>query len=294
VRIVAAISFILLAATAVRAADTQPDKTYPITVVPQLAPGDSYDVEISIGIANTEIITAPGADPRLQQSAVRASLTGRVHIEKVGPRGFTDLSLIITKFVEPLEGRDFVPPGKTLAIVRGDRGVTFTIRGGDPLTDEARRILGFPYAPLTVYGLTPEEILGTKQPRKIGESWEVSAGVARNLLELGRISEAKAVRGNSTLKALEDSPLGPALRISSNLDIANLVPPDLPPDLGFDSGQHNNQFEELVSFNPPVLVLETKGKTESTLHVTEKVTGVKHEYRAQIQITESFKNFQHK
>jgi hypothetical protein len=286
---------IFVAVVTAYAADTQSDQTYPITVTPQLAPGDSYDVDTSITITNTDIITAPGGEPRIQQSEIRTSLIGHVHIDKVGPRGFTNLSLNVTKFVESMENRDLVPSGKTIDIVRGETDVTYTIRGGDELSVQARRILGFTYAPLTTFKLTPEEVFGTKQPRKVGESWSVATEViAKNLLEMGRISDPKSVNGRTTVKAVENSPLGPALRIASNLDISNLVPPDLPPDLAFESGQHHNQFEELVTINSPVLTLETKGKVDSTLHLTEKATGVKRVFLAKVQITEAFKNFQHK
>jgi hypothetical protein len=220
--IVAALSGLLLVASAVLAAD----ESYPIKLERVPKAGDVSDVHSTAEQSMAMTMNIPGAPPRVQNQAHKGDLTARETVVAVGADGnLTEVSLAVTRFVDDA-GKELIPAGKVAQIKLGEKETTVTIEGGGAIGPDAQAILAALYPPHRPGSADDDAIFGSKTPRKVGESWPLNAKAAAEDFSTGVAKiDAKDIDGQVTLRSVEKTAIGDALRIVADFKGKNIVPP---------------------------------------------------------------------
>lgn len=200
------------------------DESYAIKMRPVFKPGDEFDTRVEcIQTDNMTIASHVAGDaPREIKTDRKGDLTARVKIIAADEKGTaTSLTVTIAKFTDGAD-KDLVPPGRIIEVKRDDKRTIFAIQGGGDISHGAKSLFLMLYPDLSpdhwLNHIDDDRIFGGGAPRKVGESWPVDAESAANAASGDQmIVDSKKVKGETTLKGIENLNAGRALRLVSTM-----------------------------------------------------------------------------
>lgn len=119
---------------------------------------------------------------------------------------------------------EIVPKGKVLIAEGKGKDTHFSLKDGGELTKEASEALELVISLDTNDKLTDDDLLGTKDKKKPGESWPVtSENIAKDSDRVGVVVKPQDVEGSFRLDGLEKVGDIECLKLSGNLKVKDLV-----------------------------------------------------------------------
>ena len=269
-----------VAAMPARGADT----AYPIKLARASKVGDAYDVQHTIEAVSSSTATPAGSPPQIQSQTIKAELQGSCVVTEVDAHGLQrGLKLTVKKFSVG-DARDAVAPGMVIAITRGEKDSTFVVAGGEELSADVKNALTIAYPPLPKSEITDDDAIGSKTPRKVGESWPINAdAAAQQATQSGVEVDAKKITGSSVLKAVEKVNGGEALRIVTDITATGVKPPNLPNGISVDSSELKSHSDCVVPTDEKLTPVENTDTMDIHLSCSSAgATGMKLEIKSHI------------
>jgi hypothetical protein len=267
------------------------DQEYAIETGRAAKAGDVYEFHETIEHTTTTTVNQPDAAPATAKQSLLAELSGRMEVLAVDEGGNEkDAALTVTKFGAGAASKSVVAVGKVIEIRRTDKEVTFSLRGGGAVDDEAEKALGRIFHPVQAEGIPAGAVTGGKQTRKVGESWAVDA---RSLFERGLGSgvqfDSEKATAMMTLKDVETVSNIQALRLVFHSTIPDFVPSGLATGSALEYSELKMEISQLLPVDRAIRVTglettadmravltndKTHAKIEIKTHVVEKRTTV--------------------
>lgn len=210
-------------AAAICAGARAADETYVIKIERPGKVGDTADVHVVIDGSRTTTVVRPGAMPSVTTETVKGEVTGREKVTAVDARGDAlGLTVTLDKMVDGT-GHEMLAHGSVVKVQRGEKEVTFTLEDGTAVKADARGLLGRMYSTHSAEGPHDEDIFGTAERRKAGDSWPVQAAeAAKGLQRSGLTVAPQDISGKVSVKGVETGNGAPALRIEGEIIARNL------------------------------------------------------------------------
>lgn len=205
-------------------------------------PGDRIQTTIAAREIKEMSATANGQPFQSEKQDSTVEFDGVVEILKVEAKGrATKVSATVDRLVKKGTGGSSVIAPKGATIIASVNGLKQAyLINGSPAGAEATKALDLVFA-LSRGGPTDDEIFGTKEKKKVGESWNINAALAKKgLVETLRLP-VKALSGKVTLKGIVNRAGGEALKISADM-VIQAVPP-LPANLVMDKSTAEARLE---------------------------------------------------
>jgi len=207
-------------------ASTATAQEYEIRLHRPLKVGQKYGVSTTAHLSRSMTITAEKGLFGGQNEEFSVELECVVTVLEIDDKGReTKVSMAISKCVK-IKGenkKDLVPKDAVVvASQKGRKEQVFTI-GEEPLGAEAQEALGSVVS-LSKGGATDDEILGTKDRKKVGDRWNINAAAAAKNLEteMPGIQE-KNITGTTTLEGVVKVGGIECLKIAAEMTIE--IPP---------------------------------------------------------------------
>lgn len=214
----------LLLAPAVFAQD------YPIHLVRPLKAGDQEKISVTAKTSQSTTQSLDGAPPQEQKLEGVSQLDGTEKVIAVDANGKeTNISLTVDKFTQTIGSAtsEVVPGGTVIACSVADKKQVYTI-DGKPVDAAVAQALDM-VVDLSHGQHTDDEIFGTTDRKKKGDSWDANAAIATSDLKAsGGGAEFTDIAVKTTLDDVADD----ALKISAR--ITGKIKPPLPPEITVD------------------------------------------------------------
>jgi len=179
--------------------------TYPIKIHRPDKVGESYDIHTTVNVSMKRSMKTADSPAHVDQIHTIGDVTARLSVlildDKGDPATFT---LAVTKFTAGPDAAEVVPAGKVIIVTRTETEVTAVLPDQEKLNSDALEVIKAIYSPIRITGVTDDDILGSKTPHAVGESWSVNAENAAK--DLGKDSkvDAKNISGKATLKSIQN------------------------------------------------------------------------------------------
>ena len=247
-----------LSATAVAAPD------YPIQLVRKTTVGTHYGV-VANGSQEQLLnmsVNGQSMPPKTEVTKVQVSATGEVLA--VTPSGRESKArFVIEKAVINAAGSwsMLLPPGTEIVAECIGTKTVFLV-GGSPATTALATALDVAGIELASDDIAnDDQIFGTKERKKVGDSWSINGALAAaDLAKKGIAIEPSNLTGNATLVEEQKSGNQDSLRISASMAIKNVKIP-LPPGMVVESGEFKATFSGLF----PVDVTKRPSRSGMTM-----------------------------
>jgi hypothetical protein len=119
---------------------------------------------------------------------------------------------------------ELVPKGKVVIAEGKGKDTKFSLQGGGDLSKEASDALDLVISLDTNDKLTDDDLLGTKDKKKVGESWPVTAeNIAKDSERSKVVVKPEDVEGSFRLDGIEKVGEVECLKLSGNLKVKHLV-----------------------------------------------------------------------
>jgi len=153
-----------------------PDKAYPIKLERPVKVGTRYRVSAVGNEQSNQTIKANGQVVQQQKESRRVELIGVTEVLKVDEKGRElKKSITIEKFVVTKDGQAGEPLCKGAVVIAETQGenTAFSLKDGE-LDSEAQAALNLVLDTHTSSDLDDDEVMGSKTPRRVGETWPVN------------------------------------------------------------------------------------------------------------------------
>lgn len=237
------VSLLTLLSTAAFAQD------YAIKLHRSEKPGNEYKASLTGKEAKQMTLTVDGAVQKDQKSETLVQFDGTEKVLEVSAIGKqTKLALTVEKFTSTTNGTasDVFPKGTVITATRDSAGKKAYEIDGKPVTDpSAVQALGLVVAISRNQTLTDDDIFGTPDRKKKGDSWDINAAKAKEDFEkAGDGAEIDNLAGKFTL----DDVQGDTMIVSSHIT-GGLKPP-LPPMFTIDQSAFDMTLKGLLPVDP--------------------------------------------
>jgi hypothetical protein len=119
---------------------------------------------------------------------------------------------------------ELVPKGKVLVAEGQGKDTKLSLQDGGELTKEATDALELVLSLDTNDKLTDDDLLGTKEKKKVGQSWPVTPdNIAKDSERVGVVVKPGDVEGSFRIDGVEKKDGVECLKLSGNLKVKNLV-----------------------------------------------------------------------
>ena len=243
------------------------DAAYPIKLHRDCKVGDSYNTRITYENSNATTLKAPPAAPKLKKEAFKGQLEGCVKVLAINAIGnASSFTIVVKKFADD-EGKEIIPADQIIEVTRGEEEVTFALKGGTALSNEAKAILSFLYRP-DRGASTDDDSFGTDKPQNVGASWPINAEAsAKSAVSAGITVDPKDVAGSVTFKAVEKTSAGaPALRLAATMTVKN-PKLSIPANATLESCTVKVTFGGLFPVDAAALAAESSLSMDMTIHM---------------------------
>lgn len=212
-----------------------------LCAVPAAAEERAYEIKLArpIKVGTKYALTADGALVR-QVTLTRGGVTQKqpddgfgVHLEAtvevlalddIGEEAKLSCTVDKCNRITSEGETELVPKGKVLIAEGKGKDTHFSLKDGGELTKDASDALELVISLDTNDKLTDDDLLGTKDKKKPGASWPVSAeNVAKDSDRVGVVVKPEDVEGSFRLDGLEKVGDVECLKLSGNLKVKNLV-----------------------------------------------------------------------
>ncbi|MGD0844541.1 MAG: hypothetical protein ABSA06_09275 [Geobacteraceae bacterium] len=251
IRIMVVCAILLITASRVFAQD------YEIRLTRDAEAGEKYELTVSGSISKQMTMSSQGQVLQKNASSFTANLEGTVTVLEIDEmKREKKLSLLVSRCLVSSNGstkeREALPKDTQVVAQIRDGQKEFLI-DGNVVSRDIAEMLGILIS-LPISQATDDDIFGTKEHRKVGDSWPVN-GVkgAADLSSKGIKVDAKDIRGNTKVEKLIVAGGTNCLQISSKMEMINITPP-LPRGLAVTksnaSAAFSGEFPLDVSIRP--------------------------------------------
>lgn len=236
---------LLLAAPALFAQD------YAIRLTRPLKPGDQIKLSVTGKQSQSTTQSIGDAAPKEQKQEIAVQLDGVEKVIEVDASGReTKMTITVDKFTLTQGGNtsDVVPKGSVITCSADGKKSVYEIDGkaADPDVAQALDMV----VQLAHGDPTDDEVLGTKEHKKKGDSWDINTDLAKTSLAAQMSgAELSDLSGKTTL----DDVAGDNLKISSEMKAR--VKPPLPPQFTVDDSTLEAKYDgtfPIDTAKPPV------------------------------------------
>ena len=229
-RTIAALATVLgLFLRAARAgAEDQPDKdkSYEVKLARPVKVGMKYHITTDGALVRETTISRGGTTAKQPDDGFGVHLEGTVEVlalDQIGEEAKVSIAVDKCARITSAGEAELVPKGKVLIAEGKGKDTKFSLQDGGELTKEATDALDLVISLDTNDKLTDDDLLGTKEKKKAGESWPVTAeNIAKDMERVGVIVKPADVEGSFRLDGLEKKDDVECLKLSGNLKVKDL------------------------------------------------------------------------
>jgi hypothetical protein len=220
-------TLILLLPGAVAADDAPKDQAYEIKLARPLKVGMKYSLTADGALVRNIKVTRGGETHDQPEDGYGVRLEGTVEVLALDDTGEeAKISCTVDKCARiTSEGEtELVPKGKVLIAEGKGKDTTFSLQGEGELSKEAAEALELVISLDTNDKLNDDDLLGTKEKKKVGQSWPVTPeAIATDSERVGVVVKPEDVEGSFRLDGLEKVGEVECLKMSGNLRVKKLV-----------------------------------------------------------------------
>ncbi len=267
--VVAAVAVLGAAATAAlegQATAPAAEKAYAIVLHRPSHVGDKFNDTVKVNSTRKATVTVAGEVVNEATETRTFELSGVVAVTAVNKRGDeTGTTTTIERFVK-MEGDKATPlldKGAVVVMTVEDGKRKYALQDG-PLPEEARSALDTMHpGKVREDKLTDDDVLGTKEPKKVGQSWPINAdAAAREANAAGGMKiESKDVKGTLKLAGVKTIEGKECLEVTGEMTVENVKLGDgvaSPPGLSVEKGMLRGTFEGLYPADAAAQALQQK------------------------------------
>lgn len=178
-----------------------------------------------------------GVQAQQEEQRIEAEMVAVVHVLEVDERGReTRVKLEIESLTGRVNGQQVPMPtsGSELLVERADGGQRVRLVDGEELDPTQQAILQVVLQGQTTEGGAPQDaILGTDQPRRVGDRWSPDLElIARDFSKAGMILDPSEMEGEIELEGVEPCPGRDGeecLKVVTSFEAEEATLPNLPP-----------------------------------------------------------------
>lgn len=186
-------------------------------------------------------LSSNGALLKSEKKEMLVGFEGVVEVLEVEANGKpVKISATVEKIMKS-DGRDsseVAPKGAVIVVSLEGRKQIYQING-KPAGADVVKALDLVFS-ISKTGVTDDDVFGTKEKKKTGESWNINAAVAKKDLEESFGLRVEDLHGKVTLDEVLKRPEGETLLLSAKMTI-NAIPP-MPPDFAVDQSTAEAEF----------------------------------------------------
>jgi len=203
------------------------DRAYEVKLARPVKVGMKYHITTDGALVRETTITRGAVTAKQPDDGFGVHLEGTVEVlalDQIGEEA--KVSVVVDKCTRiTSEGEsELVAKGKTLIAEGKGKDTKFSLKDGGALNKEATDALELTISLDTNDTLTDDDLLGTKEKKKVGESWPVTAAnVAKDSERVGVIVKPEDVEGSFRVDGVEKKEGVECLKMSGNLKVKNLV-----------------------------------------------------------------------
>lgn len=193
--------------------------------------GDRYHIVTTCSDNSSAIATVDGQAMPPRNELIEAELAGDIEVLEVTPKGQSaKYNLVIEKFVRTdAKGGELLPAGTTVLVEFVGGRTTFKV-GGEPTGRLVSRVLEM--AAVNAHSddkAMDDQVFGTTERKKVGDSWPINAAVAAaDLVKMNIPATPDKLSGQTTLAEALQQDGQKVLRLTGSMEM-NGVSPQLPP-----------------------------------------------------------------
>ena len=275
-------TLLLLAAVANRAAGEE--KAHEIKLARPIKVGTKYTIRTDGALVRQTTIKRGAVTQKQPEDGFGVHLEGTVEVLALDDLGEeAKVSVTVDKCTRiTSEGEtELVPKGKVLVAEGKGKDTKFSLQGGGELSKDATEALELVVSLDTDDKLTDDDLLGTKEKKKVGEPWPVSGeNVAKDYERVGVIVKPGDVEGSFRVDGLEKSADVECLKVSGNLKVKNLLAKAdeneddrLPEGFVVEGGSMEAKYSGLFPVDPSMGSLAESASMTFVTHVAGKGGG---------------------
>ena len=203
------------------------DKTYDIKLARPVKVGTKYAITTDGALVRETTIKRGAVTQKQPEDGYGVHLEGTVEVlalDEIGEESKVAITVDKCTRITSEGETELVPKGKVLLAEGQGKDTRFSLRGGGELTKDATDALDLVISLDTNDTLTDDDLLGTKDKKKVGQSWPVtSENVAKDSERVGVVVKPGDVEGSFRIDGLEKKDDVECLKLSGNLKVKNLV-----------------------------------------------------------------------
>jgi hypothetical protein len=247
---------------------------YPIKLDRPFKVGDKFRVEATGTSKQSSTVTVDGEIVKREDIDFTAAYEAEETVLEVDDKGrATRVSIKVSKLTrtEGEKTEDLVEPGAVVIAARPEKKKFFEINGRPAEAKTAKTLDLF----ITVGGQGPteDEIFGTTERKKVGDSWSVDVEKAKADFQESAGGRLEDLEGKVKLDGVDKRPNGEVERISAHLT-AKFIPP-FPPGVTLDDSSMDLKSSGAypVDEKAPRRMESLKMKIEFSAHAPGKAGG---------------------
>lgn len=221
------LALLLVCAGTAFADDAAKDKGYEIKLARPFKAGMKYSVTADGALVRHVKVTRAGQTQQQPEEGYGVRLEGTVEILAVDDTGEeAKVSVAVDKCarITPDGETELIAKGQTFIAEGKGKDTKFSLPDGSELAKDAADALDLVISLDTNDKLTDDDMLGTKEKKKVGESWPVTAAaIVEDSVRVGVVVKPEDVEGSFRLDGVEKVGDVECLKMSGNLRVKKLV-----------------------------------------------------------------------
>jgi hypothetical protein len=203
------------------------DKAYEIKLARPVKVGMKYAITTDGALVRETTISRGGNTVKQPEDGFGVHLEGTVEVlalDNIGEEAKVSIAVDKCTRITSAGEAELVAKGKVLIAEGKGKDTKFSLQDGGELPKEATDALELVISLDTNDTLTDDDLLGTKDKKKVGESWPVSSeNVAKDSERVGVAVKPEDVEGSFKIDGLEKKGDEECLKLSGNLKVKKLV-----------------------------------------------------------------------
>lgn len=235
--------------------------------------GDTLDLTILGAGRWKTVVTISGKDPQSKEEAFGISLTGRIEALAVDDKGNPTKISVTVKKCTKLTGaaeKDLLADGDILIAEMKDGKTEFSLKDAGGVSPEVEKALELVIDLHDPRLSGDDAMLGTTEPKKVGESWPINSEVAaKNFQILGLPAKAADLDGKTTLTEDKKVDGVDSIVIKSEFAVHKLAG-DLPEGASLREGQIEGSYTGTLPVDASLQATHELSSSKITTVVSNK------------------------
>jgi hypothetical protein len=258
-----------------------PDKAYDVRLHRPLKVGMKYSLTADGALVRQVTIKKGDVPTKQPDDGFGVRLEGTVEVLALDQLGEeAKISCTVDKCTRiTSEGETvLVPKGKAFVAEGKGKDTKFSLKDGGEMPKEASEALELVISLDTNKTLTDDDLLGTKDKKKVGETWKVSSeNVAKDSERVGVTVKPQDVEGSFRLDGVEKVGAIECLKLSGNLKVNHLLTradenedDALPEGFVVEGGSMEAKYAGLFPVDTSIGSLSESASTTFVTHISNK------------------------